>query len=862
MPRIYEKKEKRSLASGLRTQIQSRKKQGTKMRTFGNELLTKKNVLKKSDVVGKKKNFNEKHSRSFRRKKSQEIFDLKNSFQKSNESFYQKKKNQSLVGKNSRNLQLDTLSLDKKIRFLPKPGEEEGKRFLHLKNLDKVSENEEENMKCGSQESRIREVSSGERRSKEGSRSVEQRKNYSVKVGMKRSTGGKLLKMCIYAKNHTKLTLSQDRVEARPSHTQKEVRLETDPTDEKKFFTLKGKSKYQSPASSNMNDEMKQLYHRRKNQAVHCHSLNTSQKQITSRLPTNLETKPLAESKMIDSKLGSFEEQHFGKPGKMTTSLAVVNNSKNGKLITNKNYSMFQERKEHRMPANIHTPRVSKHDLVKNLYQPEGLGKKYLQSHVHEFSWPVQQERSKDKIRESMKLSKEVRKQRKPNPKNSKKRDNEGSSRMERMEGLFKKNHDSKRFGQAKQRVKKYKVRNVKRMEHIEVKKAVMKDHQHQKAHMKRIIKNFGEGRPKKAKRSSNTNHQMYEPKFNRKEALTTYSRPDKFVHHEPVLSFNNEWELKANTIMNTSVNNNTRIESHEFREPETPSNEGQQKKPKQKQYKTSVQKDSKKMGNSQREIVVPRDFRIFNNKVRSGEGFELPKEFAKNELKKATFENKQSQRAPKKRVFQGVNEKFNNLHEGIHEKMDKRINQILNRRTVWRDKLINNPVSCIKKPQGLRYTKSKKKLLNKPGVKMLVGKFKQSFLNREKFESELDKKLGQTSKKSGKDGERILENSRKESGSTLNKETRKEKTLVKVKSKMKLDRMLKNRNFNHKVKNKIDLTNQFKALKKPVGKNNFNKEEEIEEDKKKYLANFNILHFLGKGSYAEVYMAYDLSKS
>jgi nitrate reductase alpha subunit len=167
-----------------------------------------------------------------------------------------------------------------------------------------------------------------------------------------------------------------------------------------------------------------------------------------------------------------------------------------------------------------------------------------------------------------------------------------------------------------------------------------------------------------------------------------------------------------------------------------------------------------------------------------------------------------------------------------------------------------------LKKTPALRYTKSKKKL-NKPGLKMLVGKMKHSFLNKQKFETDLDKKLTRTNKKASKDSEQINQSnkSKKQQSSTQNKAGQKEKTLIKVKSKMKLDRMLKNRNFNQKGKNKINLSSQFKVLKKSVGKNNFNKEQELENDKKKYLANFNIIQFLGKGSYAEVHMAYDKSK-
>ena len=255
----------------------------------------------------------------------------------------------------------------------------------------------------------------------------------------------------------------------------------------------------------------------------------------------------------------------------------------------------------------------------------------------------------------------------------------------------------------------------------------------------------------------------------------------------------------------------------------------------------------------------MPRDFRIFNNKVRSGEGLDLKREYVK-EKKDKRVELKESFRG-KKRVFQGVNEKFINLQQGFNHKMDQKMTQIFNKRTIWRDKIISNPVSYLKKNTGLRYTKSKKKLLTKPGLKLLVGKMKHSFLNKQKFETNLDKKLIRTNKKGVKDLHEIERNSskvKKQQSSTQNKANNKQKKLTKVKSKMKLDRMLKNRNFNQKGKAKINLSSQFKILKKPVGKDNFNKQKDLEEDKKKFLKNFKIIQYLGKGAYAEVHMAYD----
>jgi hypothetical protein len=858
IPRIYEKKEKRSLMSGIRNQIQSRKKQNSKVRTLGNELFKKPN-FKKSEYILKKNKFNDKHSRSFRRKNSQDQFDLKNSFQKSNESFYQKKKNQSLVGNvtKPKQLNLEILSLDKKFK-----NELMETEFIDFKNLDKVSENEDEDGKFGSQNSHgknpSQSLSIGDAvEFKERSCSYDDKKrnkHTSLRGGLKRTKGGKLIKMCIYAKKQNKMVLPEDNSSNKKHESQMIKNLNNMGNDEgykeeTKFLTLKKKSK-----NSNINEELKILYHKRK-QGQQSHSLNSSQKQITSRLGGGLESRPLAESKMIDSKLGSFEDQNYIRPGKMASSLAVMKNSKNGKMMMGKNYSMFQERKmerkmDNKQLSNLHTPRISKHDLVKNLYQPEGHAKKYLASHLQEFNWPISHlNKSRDKIRESMKEPKQMRIHKKNLLKNSKKRNQDKSSGLCLVDTLNKKTNNLKRYKNSiKPKIKKY---AIKRMEQTEVRKAVMKDHQNQKANYEKIIKNFSEGRPDKKKRISHSNHSNYEPKFKKNKNSKTEYHNEKVGYHEVVHSLNHDMYIQQ--VMNTSVNNHRTTNQNEESESEELK---KSERPKQKKYKTSVQKDAKMTGYSQREIIVPKDFRIFNNKVRSGEGFDLKREYIGH---KESSNNKESFRSTKGGVFKAVNEKFKNMKEGFEEKMNQKKTQLFNKRTLWRDKLMTNPISCMKKTPGLRYTKSKKKL-NKPALKALVGKMKHSFLNKHKFETDLDKKLTRTNKKGPKDFEKINQSnkSKKQSIEVQNKPGQKEKTMTKVKSKMKLGRMLKNRNLNQNGKNKINLSSQFKVLKKSVGKNNFNKEQELEDDKKKFLKNFRILQYLGKGSYAKVHMAYD----
>jgi hypothetical protein len=481
--------------------------------------------------------------------------------------------------------------------------------------------------------------------------------------------------------------------------------------------------------------------------------------------------------------------------------------------------------------------------------------------------------KSREKIRKIQQTSKDPRKYKKNYFKNSKKRDNQGSVRVAGMDNIFKKKEESKRMmNSTKQKMRIYKMKQSKRMEKYEVQKEVLKDHHFQKANMQKIIKNFQDPlrNDKKKKRISHSEQGAFESKFGRKERPTPESANsqyvisnEKFIHHEQVQSFNKDLNFQEDLILNTSVNNSSVIESEKFKSNNSKNknlvNQGNQ--PKTKKYKSSVQKEAKGSGYSQREIMVPRDFRIFNNKVRSGEGFELPHKYNKNEQKKSTGENKPLYRVSKKGIFQKMDEKFKNMQEGIDQKNSKKMNQIMNRRTIWRERL-NNPVSCIRKNQVLKYTKSKKKLHSKPVVKNLVGKFKQSFLNKDKYEMDFDRKLTRTNKKEFKHKDTIkgkMHQFQKDPSATQNKpKEQKERTLPKVKSKMKLDRMLKNRGLYQKGKAKNNLSNQFKKLKKPVGKEHFNKEKELKNDVEKYLANFNPIQSLGKGSYAKVEMFWD----
>ena len=859
MPRIYEKKNKRSLVSGLRNQIQSRKKQVSKTRKLGQELLPKKSRLKKSELMLKgNANLAGKHSRSFRRNNSREN-DMKSSFHKSNESFYHKKKNQSLVGKHSRAKKADpdTLSLDKKLQpSLRAPKKQSHLQFIDYKRLDRVVENEDENVKCGSNDSWSNDASQSlgnTRRAKERSMSQEHTRHYgSPPRGMKRSTKGKLLKMCINAKT----TLHNDALRLKSPN----ARSENKPTgqlgdsegprrERSKFLTLKQKTHHQSPESKRISDELKLLYHKKK-QTAHCRSLNTSQKQIVSRVPVPLELPVLAESKMIDSRLEGVDQAGFARPGKMANSLAVTKNSK-AEPTAFKNYSMFQETgTHHKHSANLNTKRAEKGEVLSNLYQPQAPVRQYI-PHQADPKWrPSPMDRSREKVRESMKRSADPKFKRKNNLKHSKKHDadNDRSSGLSFVD-LF--NQKARQFQKYQNtinpRVKKY---IVKRIEHAELRKAVLKDHQHQKANYEKIIRNFNEKRPQKPRRTTQLNHRASEAKFVKKSKphkpkMNSHNEmmSHKVVGHEPVHSFNQDMVLRQ---VDTSVNNHADVtaqgvHSGELEAPVKP-------RVHHKKYKISLQKEAKASGHSQKEILLPRDFRHFNHKVRSGEGFD------KREHQRGL---KESLRGPKKGVFQAVTEKFRDLEQGFQHKMNLKKTQLFNKRTLWRDNIISNPISCVKKVPGLRHTKSKKKL-NNPELKMLVGKMKHSFLNKQKFEKDLDKKLTRTNKKDSRTGLNSHDQSNKSRNQSEAQNAEAPKTLTKVKSKLKLDRMLKNRNFAHKAKNKINLSSQFKVFKKSVGKNNFNKERELEEDKRKYLANFRMIQFLGKGSYAEVHMAYD----
>ena len=79
---------------------------------------------------------------------------------------------------------------------------------------------------------------------------------------------------------------------------------------------------------------------------------------------------------------------------------------------------------------------------------------------------------------------------------------------------------------------------------------------------------------------------------------------------------------------------------------------------------------------------------------------------------------------------------------------------------------------------------------------------------------------------------------------------------IQKNKSKKKLTKMLKNKNALRRTKK--DIYSQVRGMRKTGQDGNQEKIREREQDKLKYLKQFKIFHFLGKGSYAEVFMAYD----
>lgn len=87
-----------------------------------------------------------------------------------------------------------------------------------------------------------------------------------------------------------------------------------------------------------------------------------------------------------------------------------------------------------------------------------------------------------------------------------------------------------------------------------------------------------------------------------------------------------------------------------------------------------------------------------------------------------------------------------------------------------------------------------------------------------------------------------------------------KRKRIRKNKSKTKLNRMLTNKNALKKTKK--DIYTQVRGMRKTGQEGNEERIREREEDIKKHLKNFQIIQFLGKGSYAEVKMAFDLGKS
>lgn len=97
---------------------------------------------------------------------------------------------------------------------------------------------------------------------------------------------------------------------------------------------------------------------------------------------------------------------------------------------------------------------------------------------------------------------------------------------------------------------------------------------------------------------------------------------------------------------------------------------------------------------------------------------------------------------------------------------------------------------------------------------------------------------------------ERNLEGNRKDE----NEDNR--RRIQKNKSKKKLTLMLKNKNALRRTKK--DIYSQVRGMRKTGQDGNQEKIREREQDKRKYLKQFNIIHFLGKGSYAEVFMAYD----
>ena len=153
-------------------------------------------------------------------------------------------------------------------------------------------------------------------------------------------------------------------------------------------------------------------------------------------------------------------------------------------------------------------------------------------------------------------MGKNIRNKRKNNLKNSKKRNEERSLEIGGMEnGLVNKFALKRQENAYKPKMKKYRFEKMRRMEQNEVRKAVLKDHQHQKANMEKIIRNFREGGKEKKKRASHSKHGIYENKFNKllkaskDQAFRGGRSSDLTIHHEPSRSFNNEQIMDLSLI-------------------------------------------------------------------------------------------------------------------------------------------------------------------------------------------------------------------------------------------------------------------------------------------------------------------------
>ena len=823
-----------------------------------------KSSLQKSQYIFKPLRLEYKQCQSFRREKSQEKYnELKSSFQKSNESFYQQKqkmpRNQKIEDKGIMALSLDrNINKTKNLKHI-------SKIKLDLRDLEKVSENDEENQKCGSENSKMlrngsRSLSVGGSRD---SRSREERleelnsndgmvsksdRELVRKGTLKRSAGVKLLKIYIHEKNMKLPDKNQEMIYS-------DLKQESSEDEQKKFFTLKNETTELSPESKKINENWRSHYEKQQSISGYSQSLNSSTKVISGRAKFDLlNNKGLVESKMIEDLYSRGEEEsnkRSVKEKKMGASLAMMKNKSQSRVMLDKNFSMFEAKKEVKQLKSLNTPRVNKGQISRNLYQPASMGIRIR--NLPDLGGDLIDLHKKESGKISLMSSKERRDPAKNLTKNSKKRIKDKMSGVDIRAAFIKKSKAGKRnFEFLRPRGKNTHLEQGRRLNQTELKRAVLKDQQDTREKVNQIVRNIREKKNQKIE-YQRMNHHRYESGETSVNKTTISTRPAFETRFTKILEKGIR-PTSLNTVSNNLIFGGNETLAKVRREQERT---GGKAKPKKKKMKNSMKKDSQLKGYSQREILELRDFRK-GGKLKSREEYEAKKRIRKAKKHLVNdYSDERDKHHSIQKVFPGVNQKFNNMVNIIDEKMDKKMTQFVNKQNIWREKMIKNfdPLSRLKKSSGMRPAKSRKRLMTKPIMKIIANKMKTSFMNMNKTEVKLTTNSKDedsvTKKRSSNNGaiSKVVKKSNKKEVRPNNKK------LSKVKSKMRLDRMLKNKN-----KTKVNLYDQFKDLKKIVDEEQIDKEKDIREDKQKYLKNFDILQYLGKGSYAEVHMAYDKS--